>query len=105
MTNSEVPKVQLTKDGTISLVVNVYGFDEGTPIEISGQATQENGAVASFYSFLEMPEHESEKSVPVTLTCIPVSSQKKFAAGFTITVVARAAEAWITTLVEVEDPE
>jgi Animal haem peroxidase len=104
MTNSEVPTVQLNTDGTISLVVDVYGFDEGTPIEISGQATQENGAVASFYSFLEMPKHESGKSAPVTLHDIPISSpQKKFVAGFSITVVARAAEAWITTLAGVEN--
>src|SRR5256714_823333 len=54
-----------------------------------------------------MPEHEDDESVPITLHNIPVSSpQKQFAAGFTITVVARAAEAWITTLAEVEnDPD
>ena len=47
--------------------LSVYGFDEDTPIEISGQATQENGAVASFYSFLPMPAHEDGESVPITL--------------------------------------
>jgi hypothetical protein len=52
-----------------------------------------------------MPEVKDEESVLVTLDSVPVLSPKKFAAGFPITVVARAAEAWITTLVEIEDPE
>ena len=51
MPNSQVPSIHLNQDGTISIQVNVYDFDAGTPVEISGQATQENGAVASFYSF------------------------------------------------------
>src|SRR6516225_10071000 len=48
--HSAVSRVELNHDDTINLVVNVYGFDAGTPIEISGQATQTNGAVATFYS-------------------------------------------------------
>jgi hypothetical protein len=98
---SQVPRIRLNKDGTISLEVNISGFEEGTPVEISGQATQENGAVISFYSVFEMPD---EKSVLVTLDSVPVSAPKKFVAGFPITVVAKAAETWITTLVGEEDP-
>ena len=56
-----------------------------------------------FYSTLEMPEHEDDKSVPVTLDSVKVGSTNKFAAGFPITVVARAAEAWSTMLVEDKD--
>jgi hypothetical protein len=102
---SQVPTIQLNKDGTISLEVSVYGFEKDTPVEISGQATQENGAVAAFFSVLTMPEVKAEESVTVTLDSVPVLSPEKFAAGFPVTVVARAAEAWITTLVEIENPE
>jgi len=99
---SQVPRIQLNKDGTISLEVSVYGFEKDTPVEISGQATQENGAVAAFFSVLAMPEVKDEESVTVTLNSVPVLSPKKFASGFPVTVVARASEAWITTLVEIE---
>lgn len=102
---SQVPRIQLNKDDTISLEVSVYGFEKDTPVEISGQATQENGAIATFFSVLTMPEVKEKESVLVTLNSVPVLSSNKFAAGFPITVVARAAEAWITTLVEIEDPD
>ena len=59
---SQVPRIQLNNDGTISLEVNVSGFEEGTPVEISGQATQENGAVAAFSSVLKMPEHKDDEA-------------------------------------------
>jgi hypothetical protein len=104
-TNSQVPRIQLNKDETISLEVSIYGFEKDTRVEISGQATQENGAIAKFYSTLIMPEVKNEESVLVTLNSISVSSEKKFAAHLPITVVARAAEVWISTLVEVEGPE
>lgn len=55
MPYSQVPRIELNQDGTINLLVNVSGFDPGTPIEISGQATQDNGAVATFYSVQKMP--------------------------------------------------
>ena len=101
---SQVPRIQLNNDGTISLEVNISGFEEGTPVEISGQATQENGAVTAFSSVLKMPEHKDDEDVLVTLDSVPVSAPKKFVAGFPITVVVRAAETWITTLVGDEDP-
>jgi hypothetical protein len=93
MPNSEVPRVELNTDGTINLVVNVVGFATGAPIEISGQVTQDNGAVATFYSVEPMPEGGQ-----VHLVRLPVVPNKKFAPGFPITVVARAAEVWISTL-------
>jgi hypothetical protein len=93
MPNSEVPRVELNTDGTINLVVNVVGFAAGAPIEISGQVTQDNGAVATFYSVEPMPENG-----PVHMARLPVVPNKKLAPGFPITVVARAAEVWISTL-------
>ena len=98
MPNSEVPRVELNTDGTINLVVNVVGFAIGTPIEISGQVTQDNGAVATFYSIQQMPE-----GGVVRVGRLSVVPDKNFAAGFPITVVARAAQVWITTLGEDTD--
>jgi len=97
MPNSAVPRITLNQDGTITLHVAVYNFDEGTPIEISGQATQANGAVATFYSVQEMPAG-GEKGVELQLPPVAAVPPNTFVAGFPITVVARAAVAWITTL-------
>ena len=49
--NSQVPKIELNHDGTITLYVDVYNFEAGTPIEVSGQATQMNGALPPRYFF------------------------------------------------------
>lgn len=97
MSSSHVSRIELNQDDTINLVVNVYGFDAGTPIEISGQATQTNGAVATFYRIQNMPASKAGNAV-LRIESIPAVPPKKFVAGFTITVVLRAAEAWITTL-------
>ena len=70
--NSEVPTVELNHDGTINLVVNLTGFAAGAPVEISGQVTQENGAVATFYSVQEMPP-----SGIVNLPNLPVVPNKR----------------------------
>jgi hypothetical protein len=105
MPHSEVPNIELNQDGTINLYINVPDFDEGTPIEISGQATQANGAVATFYSVQVMPRHGTQDA-PLAVRSVPAVPPNKFAAGFPITVVARAAEAWITTLdFQAPDPE
>jgi Animal haem peroxidase len=93
--NSQVPKIELNHDGTITLYVDVYNFEAGTPIEVSGQATQMNGAVAAFYDVKEMPDTSGGGAV-IEVTSKPAAGQ--FVAGFPVTVVARATEAWITTL-------
>jgi hypothetical protein len=91
--NSEVPRVELNQDGTINLVVDVYGFDTGAPIEISGHVTQDNGAVATFSCVVPMPP-----GGPVNVARLPVVPDQKFVADDPITVVARASQVWITTL-------
>jgi hypothetical protein len=93
MPNSEVPTVELNQNGTINVVVNITGFAVGAPVEISGQVTQENGAVATFYSVQQMPQ-----SGTVNLPNLPVVPNRNFVPGFPITVVARASEVWISTL-------
>jgi hypothetical protein len=97
MSHSWVPTVELNKDGTISLNVTVEGFGQGTLIELSGQATQANGAVASFYSVQTVPAPSQQgKGSPMDVKS--VRTVKPFVEAEPITVVARAAEVWITTL-------
>src|SRR5215471_1123343 len=98
MSYSEVPRIQLNRDGTITLEVEVYGFETGRPVEIFGQASQTNGAVAPFYKVKAMPDHKDEESAFITLDRIPAITSKEFDEGLPITVVARAADAWITIL-------
>jgi hypothetical protein len=98
----KVPKIILNKDHSITLYVSIFDFEEGTPVEISGQATQANGAVATFYSVLQMPDSD-EDGATLEVPSVAAVPPNNFAAGFPITVVARAAAAWITTLEA--DPE
>jgi hypothetical protein len=58
MPRSEVPRIELNKNGTITATA-IPNFDEGTPIEISGQATQAMGSV-TFYSVQIMPRHGTQ---------------------------------------------
>jgi Animal haem peroxidase len=99
--HSAVPRVELTQNGTINLEVNVYGFDAGTPIEISGEVTQENGAIATFHSVQQMPRN----STVIGVKSIPRVGSREFVKDIPMTVVARAAEVWITTLGPDTGPE
>jgi hypothetical protein len=92
----KVSKVTLNKNDTITLYVEVGDFAAGSLVEISGNATQTNGAVATFYSVQLMPATSGGNDATLTVES-PVPPDK-FAAGFPVTVVARAAEVWITTL-------
>ena len=98
MSNGEVARILLNPDGTISLVVRVQGFSEGAPIEISGEAVQDSGAAASFYSVQEMPAHDEEGDAILTLKSIPASSPNRFDPGFPIRVVTRVAQTGVTIL-------
>ena len=98
---SAVPHIQLNRNGSITLEVELYGFETGTPVEIFGQASQTNGAVAPFHKVKLMPDHKDEESASVTLDQIPaikLDKSKPFDETRPITVVARAAVAWITIL-------
>lgn len=97
---NKVNNIRLNEDNTISLDVSVDGFEEGSPIEISGDVTQANGAVATFYSVQTVPSPNDNKESIVTVDSVRVSSENSFEATDSITVVARAAEVWITTLDE-----
>jgi len=95
MVHSMVPSVEVNKDGTINLYLNVVGFDQGTVIEISGQATQPSGAVASFYSVQTVPA-SSGPAAAMAVKSVPAA--KEFSVSDPVTVIARAAEVWITSL-------
>ena len=105
MSNSQVPRVVLNQDNTISIEVNVSGFNPGDPVEISGQATQANGAIASFYSVQPMPQPPNGNSAPIWVKSIPVVGETEFQPGSSVTVVARASEVWYTTLAMELNPE
>jgi Animal haem peroxidase len=94
---SEVPRIELSQDGTVTFFVNVGGFRVGTPVEISGYATQTNGAIATFQDVQLMPSADPVEGVILVVSGVPVIGST-FTADEPITVVARAADAWITTL-------
>jgi hypothetical protein len=101
---SKVNKIELNKnDGTISLEVGLDGFEVGAPIEITGQATQTNGTVATFYAIRTVPipaqnPDGTPRETVVRVKSVAAVPPNKFDPEQPITVVSRAAEVWITTL-------
>jgi hypothetical protein len=100
MPHTRVPEIELRDDGSIALTIEVFGFEDPALIEISGSATQANGAIATFYDIQNLPPAESGRGSFVTVVAI---SSPKFAAGEVITVVGRAAKIWSTVLLN--DPK
>jgi hypothetical protein len=98
MPHSQVPEIDLNDDGSVSLTVEVFGFEPGTIVEISGHATQDNGAIATFYDVQQLPPPDSPDSGSI-LTMIAEPSAE-FVAGDVITVAgqARAVKIWGTIL-------
>ena len=95
MPHTEVPEIELRDDDSISLTVQVFGFEAGMPVEISGHATQANGAIATFYNIQSLPPAEPSGGSFVTLTASPSTD---FVPGEVITVVGRATMIWGTVL-------
>jgi Animal haem peroxidase len=97
---SEVPRIDIGQDGTVTFYVNVGGFEVGTPVEISGYATQTNGVIATFRDVQKMtegnPKDGPDEGV-IMVVKVPVIGSA-FAADQPITVVATAADVWITVL-------
>jgi len=100
MSLSQVLEVELRDDGSIALTIEVSGFEAGTSVEISGNATQDNGAMATFYDIQELPPARSDGGSFLTVTAVPTT---KFLAGELITVVGRSAKIWSTVLPETPD--
>jgi hypothetical protein len=95
---SEVPSIQLSADGTkITLHIRITGFHPGTPIELSGYATQANGSIATFNQIVQAAQSCDGEEM-FTVTDVPVNGKDGFKPGEPITVVTRATDAWISTL-------
>jgi hypothetical protein len=98
MPNSEVTKIELTDDDNFVFTIEVIGFQPGTIVEISGHATQDNGAIATFYDVQKLlPPDSPDSGSILTITAEPAA---EFVAGEVITVAgqARAVKIWGTTL-------
>ena len=97
MPHSAVTRIELNDNDTINIMISIDGFDKGTPIELYGQVIQDNGAVGTFYSVQEFPVALGQAAT-LTVPSISAAEPKVFAAQFPVTVIARAAEVWITQL-------
>jgi hypothetical protein len=95
---SEVPRIELNQDGTVTFFVNIGGFRTETPVEISAYASQTNGATATLRWVEPMPP----ESAPGQGAIVVVKSVPVIGGTFTeqdpIMVVASAADVWITKL-------
>ena len=95
MPHTEVTEIELRDDDSIVLTIEVFGFDAGTRVEISGSATQANGAIATFYDIQNLPNAEPDGGSFLTVTAAPSTD---FLPGEVISVVGRAAKIWGTVL-------
>jgi hypothetical protein len=94
MVDTYVPSAEF-KNGQIVLTVDVAGFEPGEPVELNGQATQDNGAYAPFYNIKDVPTDGS----PLTVEATP-EGQYEFDATQVVTVTIRVAKVWVTILKE-----
>jgi hypothetical protein len=97
MPHSAVTRIELNDNDTINIMISIDGFEKGTPIELYGQVIQDNGAVGTFYSIQEFPV-DPDQSATLTVPSISAAEPKVFVAEFPVTVIARAAEVWISQL-------
>lgn len=95
MPHTQVSEIELRDDGSIGLTVAVFGFEAGTPVEISGNATQANGAIATFNHIQDLPPANPGGASFLAVTAVPAT---EFVAGDVITVVGRATKIWGTVL-------
>ena len=104
MSATNVPQIELQDDGSIVVTVELYGFEAqaGARVEISGQAIQSNGGLATFYDIQDFPAANPDGSHTLTVTATAL--QKFSADENAITTIARAAEIWGTMLSRDPDP-
>jgi hypothetical protein len=100
MPHTAVTEIELRDDDGIVLIIEVFGFDAGTRVEISGSATQANGAIATFYDIQNLPPAETDRGSFLTVIAVPSTG---FVPGEVISVVGRAAKIWGTVLCQ--DPD
>lgn len=96
MGNSQVPEIKLRDDGSIAVTVELEGFEAGARVEISGQAIQPNGGLATFYDIQDLPAANPDGSHTLTVTATPL---QKFSADENMVMTfSRATTIWETTL-------
>jgi hypothetical protein len=96
MSLSWVTAIELNDDNTLTIHVRVDGFDPNIPVEISGYVTQSNGAVATFHDIQSMPIKAGAADMDVKN--VNAAEGPDFSPVLPFTVVARAADVWITVL-------
>lgn len=96
MPNTYVTEVDL-KDGQLLLNVQVDEFATGDPVEIYGQATQDNAAFAPFYDIRKVPAPGANGHKVLTVQADPVDGAK-FEAKDPVTVAVRVSAVWVTIL-------
>ena len=100
MVETYVTKAEL-ENNKIVLTVQVDDFTVGEAVEISGQATQNHAALATFYAIQKVPAPDTSKHSYLTVTADPGGT--KFEADQDVTVVAKVAKVWVTVLTK--DPD
>ena len=75
--------------------VQLDGFNVGEAVELSGAATQNNGALASFYDIQTISALDSKGIAQLTVSATPSAP---FMEGEEVTVLLRAAKVWVTVL-------
>jgi hypothetical protein len=93
MPHSAVTGITFHDGDKINLSITIPNWPAGLPIEISGQAIQGNEAVATFYSVQPMTD-----TGVIEVADVAAVLPYHFEAGSPIMVVARATEAWVSTL-------
>ena len=92
MANPYVENVAFIKN-QIVLAIRVNEYPENEVLEISGYATQSNGALAVFNDIKAVPKPNPDGSDYMYVEAAP---SQRFKKGQAVTVVLRAARVWTT---------
>ena len=96
MANPYVENVAFIKN-QIVLAIRVNEYPENEVLEISGYATQSNGALAVFNDIKPVPRRNPDGTDYMYVKAFP-SPPRQFMKGHAVTVVLRASRVWTTVL-------
>jgi type 1 glutamine amidotransferase len=94
--HSRVQRIEVKKEnGTTqtAVIVQLAGYQDGEYVQLSGYATQRNGAIASITGVYEV--HPNNGVVDLE---VPVTPSKDFVEADEVTTFLWAAQAWLTDL-------
>jgi hypothetical protein len=95
MPHTQVNEIEFKDDSSLVFIIDVFGFEPGAKLEISGSATQANGAIATFYDIQDLPPANPDGGSRLTVQAAPTTG---FEADQVITVAGRATKIWGTVL-------